>query len=1129
MNNRRTQYTKALTAALAALSCGAALAQVSSNVPATYVYPVSAANTNAPGFIWNVSQVATPNPGNLQFTEAQLVGDEGQNLADPTTVYSSASANATVPSNPNLPISFDISGFINFSIAGPGDCGDNRPDLPCEDGMVGTPGSPPDANGGTDNIAAEALTYIVLPAGPVMMGVTADDGCQVQIGAVNPGDRYSTNAVVVIQHNGTGGHTDYIETFNVPQAGLYAARMLYLQAGGNASVEWYTFPPAGGTNSVIGGPNTGTNAVLVGDVADGGIPAYQSITAAPLASYCSFIDPTPGEVGIAIMPTITATLVNGTVPVADISMTVDGSVVTPSIVTTASGASISYTATAPLANIPTHAVVLKWNDNGTELSVTTTFSTATYVNLSPAQVVSPDTTKPGFRFNIFANGTDPLVSSANGVQGGDTVNLDNTELGLNGLEPDGMGGILPNLVTLANNGAAAGPAPTLGGPNAPAEFIITNTINLTGGNLPGFPAQDGSDPSHSELLTYVQLPVGLTTFTLNLDGYYRAFVGSWDYTKGVEAGEIGYAAASANVSFSVYATTAGYYPLRITVFNADGTPQESLSAQVPGGTNSILVNDLANGGLPAYYALSTPSTPYIRYTSPRPVPRQVQHPETRVLVRIQDGDVTTIDSTAVLNLDGNIIASTNDRVGDVYEMAWNPTTLQTPAEIHTGVLTYKDTSGDSLSNGWTFLNLKDVWLPTQAAGEWLPTNAVVLEDFSEYADDTVFTNAAPETGVFIGAPTGPWYTSPQTPPAINPLVDIAPIWTNTPAGPTNWFVWNWDAPGDGTTDPTDPNSTDYANFFCVDLTTFSGIEGSSLDTAPGEMINGQPLIQLIANPGNNVLMAESDNRAGNTTTSVPGQDPGQNQYAISKQFDLTGVANPVLAFACLQKQNQDNINSIEYSVDGGVTWAPCMYMLDGQSLNDQGDGPDIHVNLSDNTVNVESTLFHDSNAGEVPTWTDSTGDINNTYASAVAAPITQSLAPFFAPRINDDNYEGKRIEVVRLPLAAHKSDVRIRLGQIGSCSWYFGIAEIAIYDVAPSGATVPTGIPAAVVTSGSTLSIGAATGKVNITWTGTGTLQWATALTGKPSDWSNVTPAPTGNSYEATIGAGNLFFRVVSN
>ncbi len=50
-------------------------------------------------------------------------------------------------------------------------------------------------------------------------------------------------------------------------------------------------------------------------------------------------------------------------------------------------------------------------------------------------------------------------------------------------------------------------------------------------------------------------------------------------------------------------------------------------------------------------------------------------------------------------------------------------------------------------------------------------------------------------------------------------------------------------------------------------------------------------------------------------------------------------------------------------------------------------------------------------------------------------------------------------------------------------------------------------------------------GKLTLNWTGTATLQQATSIT--PADWTDVTPAPTGNTYTVTVGAsGNLFYRL---
>jgi hypothetical protein len=51
--------------------------------------------------------------------------------------------------------------------------------------------------------------------------------------------------------------------------------------------------------------------------------------------------------------------------------------------------------------------------------------------------------------------------------------------------------------------------------------------------------------------------------------------------------------------------------------------------------------------------------------------------------------------------------------------------------------------------------------------------------------------------------------------------------------------------------------------------------------------------------------------------------------------------------------------------------------------------------------------------------------------------------------------------------------------------------------------------------------------QLTITWTGSGTAQEATNLTGNASDWSNVSPPPSGNNFSVTIGsAPRKFYRI---
>src|SRR5262249_27590158 len=151
-------------------------------VPSTHVLPVSAANTNQPGFAWNVSEVAQSEPNQLAWAEDQLAGLHGDNLADPTVV-GVATGPSSAPNPSTAPISFSDPGVINKSKTSGTTKGNFTPD----DQMPGIPGT----GGSTDNIAAELLTYLNLPVGTITMGVNSDDGFRVTIGGAVPQDKFS--------------------------------------------------------------------------------------------------------------------------------------------------------------------------------------------------------------------------------------------------------------------------------------------------------------------------------------------------------------------------------------------------------------------------------------------------------------------------------------------------------------------------------------------------------------------------------------------------------------------------------------------------------------------------------------------------------------------------------------------------------------------------------------------------------------------------------------------------------------------------------------------------------------------------------------------------------------------------
>lgn len=131
---------------------------------------------------------------------------------------------------------------------------------------------------------------------------------------------------------------------------------------------------------------------------------------------------------------------------------------------------------------------------------------------------------------------------------------------------------------------------------------------------------------------------------------------------------------------------------------------------------------------------------------------------------------------------------------------------------------------------------------------------------------------------------------------------------------------------------------------------------------------------------------------------------GGSQYAelISPEINLTGKTDIYLVYHSIYTQNQDNIAGVEYSIDGGATWLPVVYML---------DVPDI-LKKPDGSVDVIATF--DTTYGDVARYTDpDTGEEKGgSYGAFVKVPRSMwpDLGPYISPRINDDQWESKRIE-----------------------------------------------------------------------------------------------------------------------
>ena len=197
------------------------------------------------------------------------------------------------------------------------------------------------------------------------------------------------------------------------------------------------------------------------------------------------------------------------------------------------------------------------------------------------------------------------------------------------------------------------------------------------------------------------------------------------------------------------------------------------------------------------------------------------------------------------------------------------------------------------------------------------------------------------------------------------------------------------------------------------------------NVAPNQVINNAVVTNLIST---NFIIAVSD-RSNNEK---------QIQYLFTGDYNLSGQNNVYLVFDSIWVQNQDSMAAVEYSINGGTTWLPAQYML---------DGPDI---LRDAGGNIDASNTFATVYGDVPTTSALSGG-NYGLFIGVAQNQWPGLAPYLSPRLDDDQAASKRVEIIRLAQADNQATVRVRFANVGTWSWYWGMDNIGLYSI-PTGA-----------------------------------------------------------------------------
>lgn len=603
--------------------------------------------------------------------------------------------------------------------------------------------------------------------------------------------------------------------------------------------------------------------------------------------------------------------------------------------------------------------------------------------------------------------------------------------------------------------------------NADGVYEEENYIAYSGANFfPGIPGTEWTTLNIAlEAITYVELAPGTYTMVVNSDDGFRVTTGNvFDRVAEIRLAEFDAGRGAADTVFSFTITKAGVYPFRLIYFQGGGSyVVDWYTADNSDPSNRVHLNEF--GGISSYRALNPGAVttgPAIVAVSPLPNAVNVT-PSAGLTAVIKDGSTPLNTSSLKLYRNGTdvtALSTIGPKTGNTTTIAYKPastTDLPAPLAVEEYKLVFDD--------------------PTAAGGT---REAIVKYTVAPYAN----------------------YILPD------------PIWLETfdnvdeGTMPAGWTTISPIAPA-GYEDLSDPHSDSYLPWVVLSRDRVASITAWNAThrlNTPELYINGAKVESLIQNQ---FAYHESDIRSGS-------------QYAelFSPVIDLTGKNDIHLVYHSIYTQNQDNIAGVEYSIDGGNTWLPVVYML---------DGPDIIKN-TDGSIDVITTL--DTTYGDVAVYNDpDTGDPKGgSYGAFVKVPrdMWPNLGPYIQERINDDQWESKRIEKYRLPQADNQASVRLRFFQAGTASWFFGVDNVGLYSITspdpPAIATQPVG---GIVSVGGTLTL-----KVIVSGTPPFSYQWkfnGNDIGGANGDTYTIANASAAAEGDYTVEVKNVAGSVTSS
>ena len=810
------------------------------------------------------------------------------------------------------------------------------------------------------------------------------------------------------------------------------------------------------------------SASEVGAIYQGGLIGSNIVqVVTKLPPTVSTLAPAPNFTGASGLPTLSATIVDQDTAVvpSTVHLSFDGTQVPTSVNKSNGVTTVVYAVTNLLAAASTHTVSLSCNDNNTPTNTISTNWSFTVINYAtlPAAFAQPasavNTGAPGFQMRL-SQFSDADIMANDGTPIGTLPGcVANAEAQLAGLLMDPMTGV-PYAETVTPGSLPNGAYPVTGVLNFSYSGLDQGNFTSANGypksTLPGLIGTD-EDNLAMEFVAYLHLSPGYYHFGVNSADGFRMTFGANPYDAfATQVGLYDVRSVPWDTTFDLNVTQDGYYPCRVVWFRESPLADNHGSAgfelyTITSSGQKILVNDTTTpGAILAFQSSTAPVAPYVRYAGPTAFVSSYRGNDfglPRVQVQIHDGTSVAVDPASVkLSVDGSVVPATVTNYSGLTTVTYVPSGTQLPRTVHTGQISYT-AGGTNTVKTWQFNRLRNYVLPAP----------VYYETFEKVADG--------------GLPAG---------------------WTQT----------NYTTSVTAGIDFSNPNSDAYLGWTVVNTSDVAQFSGGSLRLQVGlyQELNGQ-FFDAATNAlmTNQFLYAESDHRSGQ-----------QIQFCYTPAYNLSTNSGVVVAFNSSYEQNQNNICSLEYTVDHGSNWLPVVYLLQG--ANDDQQNAQI-VYDANGIVDVVATMGF----GISPRYTNSVGQaLGGSVGAFIAAPITQALEPYIDGRVNDDSYESMRFEAFRLPNADKQASVQFRLMQTGTGSWFWGIDNWGLYSV-PS--LVQAIGPVSIHLSGTSAVL---------TWTAAPNVHLQQSSTLAPANWTDLSSTLGQGSYTTGITNQRAFYRLIS-